>query len=416
MIVTVLGGSAHSTPVLADALMRAVTRPIILRLAGRRQERLDAVVRAARVLCAESTVTIEEYGLENWPEAIAGSDIVLIQIRVGGYEGRAFDERFPIEHDVPGDEGLGVSGISAAYRGWPHIESWLRQIQENAPTSRVIVLSSPGSLLVHLTAAVFPGLNAVHTCELPFTTLQRLVRTAGESYRDTKFDYVGVNHLGWLYNVRTPNKDLVATYAAAHTTNGFPSAALVCELGAFPLSYLRLHYESKAVLAEQRLRSSSRAAELMAIASHAFRAFRDGDEAAIRAALSARRVDWYHTAVVPLMRAWMGEHIGTPMFLTFANRAPDIAERPYVASRGLMQELIPVTAPKPSIQEALFWFKAFEARAGEAVLDGSPDALAGAIAEHPWVPSRASPTKMAQQIIDFARAHRCIEDDGLWLS
>jgi 6-phospho-beta-glucosidase len=416
MIIAVLGGSAHSTPVLADALTRAATGPVVLRLAGRKRDRLDAVVRASRILCADSVVTIEGYGFDDWPAAIAGCDIVLIQMRVGGYEGRAFDEHFPIEHGVPGDEGLGPSGISAAYRGWPQLSAWLRHIQEKAPASRVILLSSPGSLLVHLTAAVFPGLVAVHVCELPFTTLQHLAAAAGESYRDTTFDYAGVNHLGWLYNVRARDKDLVATYAASQSNKSFPSPALVSELGAFPLSYLRLHYESQAMLAEQRIRRSSRAEELTAIAANSFRAFRDGNEAAIRSALSARRVDWYDTAVVPLMRAWIGDRVDTSMFLTFADRAPDIAERPYVGSDGVMQEMQPVSAPPPSVQQALASFKTFEAHAADAVVDGSEDALAGAIAAHPWVGASASPTRMAQQIINFARAHRSVEENVPCLS
>ena len=112
MILTVLGGSAHSTPVLADALRKAAPEARwTMRLAGRSCARLHAVARACDVLSRLREPVSEVYGEDEWAQALRGSDVVLIQTRIGGYEGRGFDESFPLRFGVPGDEGLGPGGL-----------------------------------------------------------------------------------------------------------------------------------------------------------------------------------------------------------------------------------------------------------------------------------------------------------------
>src|SRR4051812_811323 len=88
--------------------------------------------------------------------ALAGSHAVLIQIRPGGYAGRQFDETFPLSRGVPGDEGLGPGGLSAAWRGWPVIREVLACVRAVAPNACTILLTSPGSLLIRLAAGEFP--------------------------------------------------------------------------------------------------------------------------------------------------------------------------------------------------------------------------------------------------------------------
>ena len=122
MILCVLGGSAHSTPVLIDALARTVPdTEISVRLAGRDRSRLQAVSRACNLLASNTRIHTESFAEDNWERALTGSDVVLIQTRIGGYAARAFDESFSLPYGVPGDEGLGPGGLSAAYRSWPQM-------------------------------------------------------------------------------------------------------------------------------------------------------------------------------------------------------------------------------------------------------------------------------------------------------
>lgn len=394
MILCVLGGSAHSTPVLIDALARAVPKAeIAVRLAGRDRVRLYAVVRACNVLAAGTRIHTEAFAEDNWDRALGGSDVVLIQARIGGYAGRAFDESFSLHLGIPGDEGLGPGGLSAAYRSWPEMRELFEQVRAFAPRAQVILLSSPVSLLVRLAALALPGWPLVGTCELPGFTLDQICAATGVETDHVSFGYRGVNHLGFLHHVyakgdgREPY-DLVMRYAAQRRTETFPSSDLVNRLGAFPLRYLRLHFEPEEIVAEQRGRRTTRADDLAVLGEHSFSVFRDGDAAAIRDALAARPASWYELAVLPLVLSQMHLPVDRRVFLTVADANGEVRERAYVQSNGTFEPL-PLSAPAPPAVDALVSsFADYERAAAQAVLKGSVSGLADALALHPSLPLR----------------------------
>lgn len=231
----ILGGTAQSTPVLAEELYRARACPVIVRLAARDRFRLSCVARACRLLCPRDDVWFEEYGPGEWKEAVTGADAVVIQLRIGGYNAREFDERLPLRFGVPGDEGLGPGGLSAAFRSWPQVCECLNMVKRNCDASLIILLTSPGSILVRLAACAFPGWDVMHACELPWSTYLDVCNRAGIDYQRASFDYIGVNHLGWLYNLRSGEIDILQKCIGTRRDDCFPSSQLLEALHAYPL-------------------------------------------------------------------------------------------------------------------------------------------------------------------------------------
>ena len=385
MILCVLGGSAHSTPVLIDALARVIPdSPITVRLAGRSFDHLSSVQRACEILALRSCLKIEIFGEGEWDLAITGSAIILVQTRDGGYEARNFDETFPIQFGIPGDEGLGPGGLSAAFRAWPQMKSLFYVIRASAPHARVILLSSPSSLFIRLANLTFPGWPIFGTCELPFTTLKHLCFLAGKHFKDVSFEYVGVNHLGFLYDVHGPI-DLLKEYEAHSQSGAFPSISLVRRLNAYPLKYLRMHYDLEQVVGEQRERTGTRAKELTSLAKNAFQAFRTGDEAIIRNALALRQVGWYEHGVLPLLLSAMNRTVDEPIFLTSATNTGDVLERAYSFQGGEWSPMISQRAAPAEAGDLVARFITYERAATEAILLGTEEALADALRLHPWV-------------------------------
>jgi 6-phospho-beta-glucosidase len=265
-------------------------------------------------------------------------------------------------------------------------------------------MTSPGSLLIGLASAAFPDMTIVHPCELPFATLRQVSEASAVPLDDITFDYVGVNHLGWLYNVRADGHDVLARLTTTRDDGEFPSATLLHSLRAFPLKYLRLHYERQQVVDEQRRLATSRAEELSKLASWAFTAFQSGSASTIRAVLRKRRADWYPDSVAPLVRAWMGDVVDTPLFLTVADRSRPIAERRYRAVGGELVEVAPHTSPESGVGALLEQLMRYEQAAASAVIDGSEIALAQALCAHPWVSSDGSARRMARKLAAYARA------------
>ncbi|HYL97554.1 MAG TPA: hypothetical protein VEZ90_01265, partial [Blastocatellia bacterium] len=150
MRIVIFGGSSQSTPVLFQCLTGISHSELTVTLIGRSRANLAAVERAAKLLLGHSRLSITCAGIQEpaVQMSLVDAHIVIIQVRVGGYRGRAYDETFPLKFGVCGDEGLGPGGLSAAWRAWPTVRKILSQVQEIAPEALVLMLTSPVGILV----------------------------------------------------------------------------------------------------------------------------------------------------------------------------------------------------------------------------------------------------------------------------
>jgi 6-phospho-beta-glucosidase len=395
MKVVIIGGSAQSTPALFEYLAGAA-QPCALQvtLIGRDETRLAAVARASRLLSDNAPIDIDYAAIKD-PEfgrALEGADVVILQLRVGGYASRAYDETFPLRYEVCGDEGLGPGGLAAAWRAWPVIEPIISRIQVAAPQALLVIMSAPLGILVKAAAHACPRLRAVGICELPWTTLQDICRALNENPEDARFEYCGVNHMGWFHHVSASGRDLVSEYAAARQpSDEFPAGQLIATYRGVPTKYLKLHYQSGQVIEQQRRASKSRGQILDELSRAAFPVFGTGTRDEIQATLHRRAVPWYPHAIGPFLLALMGQAMRIPFFLTAANAdfcagfAPDdILEIPHkVEDRRLkrLQGSRPVPDP---IAETTRLFVEFENAAAEALVALDTTGIERALALHPW--------------------------------
>lgn len=134
----VLGGSSVATPELVAVLARFPTQspPLEVMLHGRSPEKLELVGRVcARVAAQREGLDVRWTG--DLAEALDRAGIVLLQVRVGGYKARAFDETFPREFGIPGDETLGPGGFANALRTVPVAAGLGAAIERHAPNAWV---------------------------------------------------------------------------------------------------------------------------------------------------------------------------------------------------------------------------------------------------------------------------------------
>jgi 6-phospho-beta-glucosidase len=324
--------------------------------------------------------------------ALENVDLVIVQVRYGGYEGRNFDETFSLKYGYCGDEGLGPGGLSAAWRCWPRARSLFRSINDVSGNAPVILLSSPLSLLVRMAGTEFPHLHVLGICELPWTTLLDVSSSVGISPADVDFDYVGVNHIGWFYRLDSGRRDYLTEYANRSANHfGFPSSELIRACSGIPTKYLRLHYCRDEVLEEQQHQSISRAVVLKRIAARSRPDYLSGDESVILTALDRRRTPWYDHAVGPLIEALSGADIEMPFFLSRANcgiepewKADDILEIAHTVRQRRLEPRRTRSAVPGAIRDTMGKYVAYERLAAEAVLRRDADGLIRALEIHPW--------------------------------
>jgi 6-phospho-beta-glucosidase len=405
MKVAIIGGSSFSTPSLLKFLdSNRTPKKMEVVLASRSCERLEAISRASHLLVrGELETRTELIETNNWEKILDGADCVVIQIRVGGFDGRLFDETFPNKYGLCGDEGLGPSGLSVGWRTWPILAPMLDAIANFCPRAFVILLTSPLSPLVRASLK-HADLNLVGICELPCTTLEELSQSLGLETREVQADYLGVNHLGWFFNIRSGLRDLLEELEALRRS--FPPGEFLRTQSCFATRYLRMHYEPDKVLAEQTSQRGARAEVLSNIQKQSYLAYRSGRLSEIVSALEMRSTPWYTHAVGPLLLLLAGKQVETPFFLSSRNgtyvpflASDDIIECRYHSADGKLVRSPLTSTPPKHVVENLLQFVQFERVATEAIMSHSVPLLREAMSLHPWTRGHAQLQSIVDEIV-----------------
>ncbi len=389
MRTAIVGGSAQSTPALFDTAWALGTPQFSFEIIGRSQSRLAAVRRAIECVALEREFAVDcrIATVDMLDAAIEVADVVLVQLRAGGYPARAYDETFPHRYGLCGDEGLGVGGLAAAWRTWSELRPILSTIARRNPGARVILLTSPIGILTRCARSAFPSLSVFGICELPWTTLTRLCANASVDAAAATYSYAGINHLGWFSDVRAGSRTIVTAQDI------------------YPLKYVRLNDAPADVLSEQ-LAAVPRGRELADMASDAFATYKNGSPTDVLAAVRRRETPWYAHAVAPLLRSFAGDDTGVSFFLTAKNAGyhprfddDDVVEMPFIVRNGKLERVRPKAWQRDDIADTLLRLINYERQAAQAVLSGNISTLRTALRAHPWLDGHAVTDQLVADVV-----------------
>lgn len=138
-------------------------------------------------------------------EAIAGADFVVTQIRVGKLPARILDEKIPVKYGLLGQETTGIGGFMKAQRTIPVLCHIADRIKELAPEAFLVNFTNPSGIITE--AVMKHGFERIiGLCNVPIN-----MKTSIEEQLPGKalsMDYVGLNHLSWVYHVEQDGKDI----------------------------------------------------------------------------------------------------------------------------------------------------------------------------------------------------------------
>jgi 6-phospho-beta-glucosidase len=314
-VITVVGGGAF-TPQLCEALARTVELPELeLRLSARRPDRLGAIAShsAARVARAQPGWSVR--AADSLEAAVAGAAIVVLLIRVGGLEARAWDETFPRQFGLAGDEGLGPGGIANAWRTVPELSRISGTLRRIAPEAKVLNLMAPLGITTRL--LLDQGLDALGLCELPLLTLETWLARARKLATETTWEYAGLNHLGWFWNFRSGDDDILLRLAGLRPQPGDAAPLDRATLERYQAAPLRYFYQIFETETARRLgleRPPGRARQLMTLSDELVTQFARAPGLETPQA-GTRPTPWLDRAVAPITAALLGG----PTHAGFAN-------------------------------------------------------------------------------------------------
>ena len=142
----VLGGSSIASPLLVEEMAKRTDRTEFeICLIGRTRDKLEKVAAAGAELAKAAEVPLTVTFETDPRKGLEGSDYILNQIRVGGYKARAYDERFPKQFGILGEETFGPGGMSNALRTIPVVLDYCHMVEEVAPQALMLNLTNPNS-------------------------------------------------------------------------------------------------------------------------------------------------------------------------------------------------------------------------------------------------------------------------------
>jgi 6-phospho-beta-glucosidase len=396
MRLVVLGGSGTSTPELFDALADwpggLERRPKLeVVLVGRTADKLASIVAACRARvptgrAPEAGPRLVVSGEPDRRRALEGAEVVLNQVRIGGYAARAFDESFPWQQGIPGEETMGPGGFANAVRTVPALrQTWL-DVAEVAPGALVINLTNPAGIVQAAALAEHPELRVVSVCDAPMPILDRIAGRLGRERDRVWARYLGMNHLGWYVPEVSDGATTLDALADLAPGNDLLDVRLQ---GALPQPYVRYYVHPDRLLAAQ-LGRQTRAQALQQLEATLLSGYR-----ADPAAQLPRRgaIVWYRPAVLGYLDAWLHGTSDVPVLAGVRNGSlvpglpPDVVvELPHRAHGP--RDLRPIEPARlPPLPEALLQaHAAYESLAVEALAPAAnEEAKLRALVSNPMV-------------------------------
>jgi len=374
----VLGGSGVATPELIDVLARSEECPALhVSLIGRSADKLQAVGEMCKRLAVKAVSKITVSTHTDPRQGLEGAHYILNQIRVGGYPERAFDETFPREFGIPGEETFGPGGMNMALRTIPTIIEFCRAVEDVAPEALMINLTNPSSI-VQYAINYATRVKVVSICDLPMMTAEMIANLLKVPVYELTVRYTGMNHFGWVTGIRWQGQDMLPkALDKIVTQSSLPvEADIIRALGVIPTSYFKYYYHANRVLISQQGKRA-RADELLEMEAEILAEYRSESPDKKPASLVKRNAVWYEHMIVPLLLAHIND-TGEMQYLQVANGnalpfmpAKAIVEAPCVVRRSGFLPLAYDDGLPPDLEALLLTNATFEMLWAEAIMEKS---------------------------------------------
>jgi 6-phospho-beta-glucosidase len=310
--------------------------------------------------------------------ALTEADYVINQIRVGGLEARAFDESFPHDLGLPGEETVGPGGFANAYRTIPVVVAYARLMERLCPTAIMLNFANPSSLLQYALSR-YTKVASIGLCNGPVMVSENIARALGAAVDELVVDYLGMHHFGWVTAVWRQGRNLLPELLAkAAEVSWGVEPALVQAIGALPGPYLNYVFHPDRLLAQKK-GQRPRAEELIALQDEILADYERSAVAGLRpTALARRKARWYADIIAPVLLALLegGAPNRVPRFVLNVTNGQAIpwlpseavVEVPTILDHGQIRPLTTGAVP-PEVKALLQANCAYELLAVEAIVE-----------------------------------------------
>lgn len=302
-----MGGSSVYIPEFIVSLMSHNVHCGEIVLYGRSPDKIEIVAGFCQRLVDRSGFPTRIVASTDLNEAVQNATYVLNHIRVGGMEARVRDEKLPPEYGMVGDESLGAGGIANALRTLPVVLDLAKRVAEVNPGCRFINLTNPMGTVVEAMLK-HTELDVVGVCDLPGEYIKKVGQTLGHGSNGYYYDFFGINHMGWIQDIRKGRKSVMADALdriERHPEDGFDTD-LIALYRMVPTSTVGLFFHTDKLLADQKRQSTFRGETLLNAEKRILKLYKDKKRAEIPPLTRKRNTPWYEETITPLILAMEG--------------------------------------------------------------------------------------------------------------
>lgn len=266
MKITLIGAAGVRTPLLVHGLAQAGEEVALEELAlwDIDHERLATMGRVAQAMARRSGLPARLRSYSDAESALEGADYVITSIRVGGIDARVKDETIALAHGLVGQETVGAGGFACAMRNLVTMLEYARLIERVAPRATVINFTNPVGIISQ-GMLNHSGLRILGVCDTPLETFESIAKALDRNPFDLRFDYLGLNHLGWVRSIRdAQGMELLPKILSApelirkcYRHELFP-VEFIQQLGLLPTEYLYFYYFPQAAYENTQRNGKSR--------------------------------------------------------------------------------------------------------------------------------------------------------------
>jgi len=408
--IAVIGGGSTYTPELVEGLIlkAEVLGLAELSLMDIAPQRLEIVGGLVRRMVSAAGDPFKVSSTSDRAEAIAGADLVVAQIRVGGNAARAVDERIPLEFDIIGQETTGPGGFAKALRTIPVMLEITAEMAALAPQAWLINFTNPSGII---TEAVhrYRTPRAIGLCNGPIGLQRELAGMFGVKPDEVRMDYLGLNHLSFARGVFVREQDVTQEAIEKYAERADPTQAeYVRAIGMIPSGYLRYYYAHDEVLKKMKSALRTRGEQVEEIERELLKEYQDPALAKKPERLSQRGGAHYSDVALAVMVS-LGTDAAQEQIVNVLNQG-SIADLP----RDVVVEVsasIRAGGPVPRamgllplpVRGLVQAVKAYEQLTVKAGAEGDRAAALQALIAHPLVGSVAVARQLLDRLLD---AHR----------
>lgn len=301
---TILGGSSVYVPEFIRSLISHNLLPKEVVLYGREGSKLNTVAAFCARLIKKSGFPSIITPSTNLEEAVRGAKYVLNHVRVGGMKARVRDEKLPPTMGMIGDESLGAGGISNALRTLPVVLDFATRIEKVNPDCTFINLTNPMGVVVEAVTKK-TDLRTIGICDLPGTYTAKVARLLEIPEEELFFDFIGLNHMGWIQNVRHGKQNIMyKVLDAIHEQKPDDFDYDLTELfRMIPTRTVSLYFHADRILKEQKNTALFRGEVLYEAEKQILKEYSDPHLNEIPSMTLERHTPWYEQTLIPLLHA-----------------------------------------------------------------------------------------------------------------